>query len=301
MRPIFPTRVRFGVATGPPNVSGCPKPASSMRMSRTFGASCGAFGPGMIVQSATDWSIVLADRAAEVLVGDRQHGAVGHELAHRVGETVLERLHALLVRLHDRLRERTWERLLHGEPLRVVERGDDPGRPRRQVLADLVVHLGLEPLVDELPDQAARDRACGRDREQRRRGQAYENTHAAAPLDALATAMVGRLGHGHGAVMGVRDEDRGLHLNLLVLDELRERVEVLDRLVDVRIARHQDIGRCVSHHSTPFGQFRVAGAWSQPVCTSSRPKAAAALARRVATRSATVKCATDSSGALVAP
>ncbi len=27
-------------------------------MSRTFGASCGAFGPGMIVQSATDWSIV---------------------------------------------------------------------------------------------------------------------------------------------------------------------------------------------------------------------------------------------------
>jgi len=46
------------VAIGPPNVSGCPKPASSIRMSSTFGASCGALGPGMIVQSGTDWSIV---------------------------------------------------------------------------------------------------------------------------------------------------------------------------------------------------------------------------------------------------
>ena len=47
-----------------------------------------------------------ADRSAEVPVGDRQHGAVGDELAHRLRETVLERLQALLVRLDDRLRQR---------------------------------------------------------------------------------------------------------------------------------------------------------------------------------------------------
>ena len=42
----------------PPNVSGCPKPASSIRTISTFGAPSGAFGPGTIVQSATDWSNV---------------------------------------------------------------------------------------------------------------------------------------------------------------------------------------------------------------------------------------------------
>ena len=56
--PISCTRVRFGVLIGPPNVSGLPNPASSMIMTRTLGASSGALGPGMIVQSATDVSIV---------------------------------------------------------------------------------------------------------------------------------------------------------------------------------------------------------------------------------------------------
>jgi hypothetical protein len=48
------TRVRFGVLIGPPNVSGWPNPASSIRQISTFGAASGAFGPGTIVQSATD-------------------------------------------------------------------------------------------------------------------------------------------------------------------------------------------------------------------------------------------------------
>ena len=55
---MFCTRVRFGVAIGPPNVSGLPNPASSMRTTSTFGASSGAFGPGIIVQSGTDLSTV---------------------------------------------------------------------------------------------------------------------------------------------------------------------------------------------------------------------------------------------------
>jgi len=52
------TRVRFGVATGPPNVSGPPNPASSMRTTSTFGAPSGGCGPGIIDQSATDPSMV---------------------------------------------------------------------------------------------------------------------------------------------------------------------------------------------------------------------------------------------------
>ncbi len=58
MRPIFWTRVRLGVLIDPPNVSGLPKPASSMRTTSTLGASSGAFGPGIIVQSGSDWSSV---------------------------------------------------------------------------------------------------------------------------------------------------------------------------------------------------------------------------------------------------
>ena len=219
-----------------------------MRISSTFGAPSGAFAPGMIVQSATDWLDRPPDRAAEVLVGDRQHRPIGHELAHRLREPVLERLHPLLVRLHNRLRERTRKRLLDREPLRVIKRGDDPGSPRRQVLTDLVVHLRLEPLVDELADQATRDRARSSDRKQRRRRQAHQKTHAPAPLNALTTAMIRRLRNRDGAVMGVRDQDRGLHHDLLALDELRQRVEILHRPVDVRITTHEDVSRCLGHH-----------------------------------------------------
>ncbi len=46
--------MKFGVLIGPPKVSGAPKPASSIRTMRTFGASSGAFGPGIIDQSATE-------------------------------------------------------------------------------------------------------------------------------------------------------------------------------------------------------------------------------------------------------
>src|SRR5271157_6053377 len=58
VRPSCWTRVRLGVLIGPPNVSGWPNPASSIRTISTLGASSGAFGPGTIDQSATDWSMV---------------------------------------------------------------------------------------------------------------------------------------------------------------------------------------------------------------------------------------------------
>ncbi len=225
-----------------------------------------------------------ADRAAEVPVRDREHGAVGDELAHRLRESVLKRLEALLVGLHDRLRQRARECLLDREPLRIVECGDDGRRPRRQVLADRIVHLRLDPVVDEPPEQPAGDCARGCGREQRRSGQPDQDADCAAPLDSLAAAVIGRLRHVHGAVRGVRDQDRGLHLHLLALDELGERVEVLRCGVDVRVRAHQDIRRCVSHHvllsagqyeSSPIPAGRGRSPHS-PASTSIRPESAAA-------------------------
>ena len=46
------------MAIGPPNVSGLPKPALSMRTTSTLGAFSGACGPGIIDQSGTDRSTV---------------------------------------------------------------------------------------------------------------------------------------------------------------------------------------------------------------------------------------------------
>ncbi len=48
------TRVIVGVWTGPPNVLGLPNPASSINTIKTFGASSGACGPGIIDQSDTE-------------------------------------------------------------------------------------------------------------------------------------------------------------------------------------------------------------------------------------------------------
>ena len=150
-------------------------------------------------------------------------------------------------RLNDRLRERARKRLLDGEALLVVEDRDDPRRPRWEVLPDLVVHLRLDALVDELADETAGRGPCGGCGDQRRRGEADEDADRPAPLDALATAVIGRLLHADGSVLGMRDEDRGLDLHLLVLDELGERVEVLRRLVDVSVATDEHVGRCVTH------------------------------------------------------
>ena len=192
-----------------------------------------------------------AHHAAEGPVGDRQHRPVGDELAHRLGETVFERLHPPLVALDDGFRERAGERLLDGEPLLVVEDRNDPCRARREVLADLVVKLRLDPVVDELAHYTARRRTDRRRGEQRGRRQADGQPDAAAPAQALAAHAVARLLHRDAAVQGMRDQDRALDLDLLGPDTLDERVEVLRRGVDVRIAAYEDIGWCIRHLSAP--------------------------------------------------
>ena len=131
-----------------------------------------------------------AHHAAEGAVGDRQHGAVLHELAHRLREPVLQRPHALLVALHDRFREGARERLLDRQLLIVVEDRDDPGCSGRQVLADPVVQLRLDPVVDELAHDAARSRTDRGGGEQRRRGQADGDADAASASKSFVAASM---------------------------------------------------------------------------------------------------------------
>ncbi len=253
LRPCSATRVIAGVETGPPNVDGLPKPASSISTSSTFGAPSGGDGVMLIVQSATDASSVRPTVPREVRIRDRQHRPVRTELPHRLGERLLQRPDALLVALDNRAQLRARERLLDTEPLLVVEDRDDPGRPGRQVLADLVVNLLLDPVVDEPADHPARDRPDGDRREQRRREQAHRDPDSTAPARALAAEVVARLPHADAPVLRMRDEDDAVDRDLLRLDERDQRLEVLRRFVDVLVTGNEDVGQwCLSHHGSPF-------------------------------------------------
>ena len=228
-RPCSATRVITGVETGPPNVDGFPKPASSISTSSTFGAPSGGFGVMLIVQSGTDASSVRP--------------IVPPKFGSGIGSTVRSGLNFPIASASDSFSAETpflslWtterssapaERLLDAEPLLVVEHRDDPGRARRQVLADLVVDLVLDPVIDELADHPARDRADRDRREQRRREQPDREPDPAAPAHPLAAEVVAGLPHRDAAVLRVRDEDHALDLDLLLLDERDQRLEVARR------------------------------------------------------------------------
>ncbi len=192
------------------------------------------------------------NRAAEVRIGDRQHRAVRTELPHRLGQRLLQGGGALLVALHHRPEYRARQRLLDTEALLVIEHRDDPGRARWEVLADLVVDVLLDPVVDELADHPARDRPDRHRRQQRRREQTHREADPAAPPESLATEVVARLTYRDTAVLAVRHQDHTLDRDLLVPDQRDERLEVIRRLVDIPVAGDQHIDWCLSHHDSPF-------------------------------------------------
>jgi len=74
-RPRSAIRVQFGVAIGPPNVDGCPNPASSISTSKMFGAPAGGSTSPMMSQSGVESPIVClptprtAGRASAVSCG----------------------------------------------------------------------------------------------------------------------------------------------------------------------------------------------------------------------------------------
>ena len=78
-----------------------------------------------------------------------------------------------------------------------------------------------------LPIDAAGRGADGDGGEQRRRRQADEHADAAAPAEALAAEVVAGLADVDLAVRVALDEDHALGPDLLLLDELHQRVEVL--------------------------------------------------------------------------
>ena len=251
LRPWSATRVMAGVETGPPNVDGLPKPASSISTSNTFGAPSGGDGVMLIVQSATDASSVRP------IVPPKFGSGIGSTVRSGLNFPIAspsDSFNAPMPSLSPWTTDRSMrarERLLDTEPLLVVEDRDDPGRPRRQVLADLVVKLLLDLVAGESADHPARDRPDGDRREQRRREQANREPDPAAPACPLAAEVVARLLHGDAAVLRVRDEDHALDLDFLLLDERDERLEVLRRLVDVAVARDEDIRRRLRHHPAP--------------------------------------------------
>ena len=179
--PSSATRVIAGVETGPPNVDGLPKPASSISTSRTFGAPSGGDGVMLIVQSATEASIVrpIVPPKFGSGIGSTVRSGLNFPIAS--ASDSFNAAHPLLVPLDDRPHHRARERLLDAEPLLVVEHRDDPRRAWRQVLADVVVDLVLDAVIDELADHASRYRTDADRRQQGRREHSHGKPDAATP------------------------------------------------------------------------------------------------------------------------
>ena len=137
--------------------------------------------------------------------------------------------------------------MLDREALLVIEHCDDPGRSRRQVLADLVVDVVLDSVVDELADHTARDRPDSRRRQQRRREQTHRKADPAAPPQPFPPTVVTGLAHRDTPVPGVRHQDHALDRDPLLPDERNERLEVLRRLVDLLVAGDEHVCQCLSH------------------------------------------------------
>jgi hypothetical protein len=189
-----------------------------------------------------------AGGAAEGLVRDRQHGAVGAELAGRLCERLLQPAETVFVHRGDGLGRRAGERALGLEPVLLVDDRDYCGGAGLELLAQTL----LEPAADLVPgepaDEAAGGGADGDRGQQRWSREADEHAHAAAPAHALAAEMVTGLGHADLAALVVLDEDEALALDLLVLDESHEPVEVLLGRLGGRVRGHDD-RECVAHWS----------------------------------------------------
>ena len=146
------------MAIPPPKVSGPPKPASSMRTRSTLGASSGALGAGMMVQSPTDSSSVRP------IVPPNWRSGIGSTVRSGANLPIASARASFSALMPS---SSVWttdfateppSACSTREPLLVVEDGDDRGGAGRQVLADPVVQLGLELVVGELARSRRRRR-----------------------------------------------------------------------------------------------------------------------------------------------
>ena len=229
VNPISWTRVRVGVRISPPNVSGPPNPASSMRTMRTFGATFGRLRAGDEAPVRDRLVHGAPDRPTEFAVGNRQHGAIGIELARGFGQGILE---TFIVTVATDLAGESAMACSAARRSSLADDGEDGRHARLELLAEATLDAALQLVLGELADQRA-GRSAHDHRGQHRRGdQTDEETDAAAPAHALAAQVVAGLVDDDLALLVFLDQDHAVGLDLLALDELHQRVEVLLRRLD---------------------------------------------------------------------
>ena len=242
--------MKFGVLIGPPNVSGAPYPASSMSTISTFGASSGAFGPGIIDQSATESRRVRPMVPPKVRSGMGSAARSWTNLPAASARADFSSSQPRAVHRGDRLRRCAAERPLRRQAVLAVDDRDDHRRARRE----LVTHGLLEAAVDlplgELADDPADGTADDDRRQHRRRRETYQHAHTAAPTEALASEVVRRVGHLHLIVGVVLDEDHSLRADHPALDQPHQVVVVALRCFGRRVGGHDQI-EGVGHRWTP--------------------------------------------------
>ena len=106
---------------------------------------------------------------AEGPIGDREHGAVGVELAHSLGQLLLQLVDAVLVALHDRLQRRSRKRPLHGEPGLGWEDTDHHSRAGLERGTDLLLDGSGELVAGEVTHHGTCGRTHGHGTEHGRR------------------------------------------------------------------------------------------------------------------------------------
>src|SRR6516162_5799073 len=208
----------FGVAIGPPNVSGLPNPASSMRTMSTFGAPSGGCGPGIINQSGTDWSMVRPAVPPKVRSGIGSAVRSGLNLpAASASAAFSSAMPFLSIEATD----------LAGEPPRACSAGSRSS-PSTMAMTTAVPGASLSPRPRSMPLSTL----CLANFPTR------APAAAPTPAQALAAQVIAGLADAHFPVQVVLDQDHALRSDRLVLDQLHERVEVPLGRAGVLIGRH---------------------------------------------------------------
>ena len=207
----------------------------------------------------------------EPRIGHRKHRAVRAELAHGLRQGRLQRGdHAALVVAHQRPQQRAGKGPLDGQEVLVLEHRDDPRRPQRKRLADLVADPRLELVIGQLADQRTRAGAHQDRGEDRGREQPHRQANTAAPTRPPAPRAIPGVRDGDLTVQAAGHQDHPLHPDRLGRDQRDDRVEILCRCGDVLVTSHQDVQcRVVHAHllclgSGPSAGHGVAGARSAP-------------------------------------
>ena len=218
----------------------------------TLGAPSGAFGPGIIDQSATEFFSVRPAVPPKVLVGDGQHGAVGLELAMAASASAsFSAATPFLSICGDGLGGRAGERLLGRQTVLVVDHRDDRRPCPACSLSPSPLHAASTLCLVNLPMSAHRARPplsrpaaagrTGRPRARRRPPQP-------SPLRPRWSPVLADLDL---AVRVVLDEDDALALYPLLLDS-RTRRQSPSGLRLQTDSRHDDIERVGHDPSSPM-------------------------------------------------